>query len=40
VPAAADSWYHEKGSAWQMLIGGGAGLAAWSIGRLLGASVG
>ncbi len=29
-----------RGGLRQMLIGGGAGLAAWSIGRLLGASVG
>ena len=75
MPGPADSWYHEKESAWLygvvaagvtvvalfgpgvalslftghsalrgglrlMCIGGGAGLAAWAVGRLLGASVG
>ena len=67
VPGAADSWYHEKESAWlyravaesesarralieklaaaaedqaareELVIGGGAGLAAWGVGKLLGA---
>jgi len=43
VTGVAESWYHEKQSAWlyrrMLLSGGGAGIAAWAVGKLHGASI-